>query len=49
MPHDHVSRDRLDELNCIVCLEISNLVFDFTNNSEVVHIEHELGVDIDLI
>ena len=49
VPHDHVSWNRLDELNCIVRLEISNLVFDFTNNSEVVHIEHELCVDIDLI
>ena len=49
VPHDHVSWNGLDELNCIVRLEISNLVFDFTNNSEVVHIEHELCVDIDLI
>ena len=49
MSHDLVSWDRLDELNSIVSLEISNLVFDFTNNSEVSHIEHELSVDVDLI
>ena len=49
MPHDHVSWNRLDELNSIVCLEISDLVFDLANNSEISHIEHKLGVDVDLI
>ena len=47
MSDDLVGRDCLDQLDLIVGLEISHLVFDLTDNLEVVATEHELDVDVD--
>ena len=49
MPDYLIGRNCLDELNRVVCLEISDLVLDFTNYSEVINVEDQLGVDIYLI
>ena len=49
MPNDLISWNCLNQLNGVIGLEISNLIFDFSNNPEVCHIEYELRVNVDLI
>jgi len=49
VPNDLVGWDRLNQLNCIFCLEISHRVFDVPDNSEGSGTELQLGVYIDLI
>ena len=44
-----ISRYSLYQLNCVVSLEVSHLIFDLTNDSEVIYVENELNVDINLI
>ena len=47
MSDNLVSWDCLNQLNLIICLEISHLVFSLTDDLEVRAAEHELHVDVD--
>ena len=44
---DLVSRNRFNQLNLILSLEVCHLVLDLPNDFEVVAAEHQLGVDVD--
>ena len=42
-----VSWDCLNQLNLVVCLEVSHLILHLANYFEVVTAEHQLDVDVD--
>ena len=46
VPDNLISRNRLDQLDLVVRLEVSHLVLDLTDDLEVAAAEHELDVDV---
>jgi len=47
MPDDLIRRDRLNQLDLIISLEVCHLVLHLANYFEIGAAEHELGVDVD--